>query len=103
MGHAPEKANARLPASDRMWAASLRARYGDLIARYVTRRTDSPHEAAAILDSVFLAAAENRDHVPAHALPWLIATARRECAAARRAALSARAGGPARLRLVRTA
>jgi DNA-directed RNA polymerase specialized sigma24 family protein len=86
-----------------MWAANLRARHGDLIARYVNRRTDSPHEAAAIIDSVFQTAAENRDRVPVHALPWLIATARRECAAARRAAHPARTGGRSPARHARTA
>lgn len=85
-----------------MWAASLRAQHGDLLARYVNRRTDTPHEAAAILDSVFQAAAQHRDRVPAHPLPWLIATARSECAAARRAAPPNRSAGAARVRHLRT-
>jgi DNA-directed RNA polymerase specialized sigma24 family protein len=103
MDHLPQRGDGRLPAADRMWAAGLRTRHGDLIGRYVSRRTDSPHQAAAILDSVFQAAAEQRDRVPAHALPWLIATARRECAAVRRAAPPTRSSGAARVRHLRTA
>ena len=67
-------------AVDRMLVASLQARHGDLIARYVYRRTESPQDAERVLDAVFRTAADERDTIPAHALPWLIATARSQCA-----------------------
>ena len=67
-------------AADRMCGATLRARHGDLIARYVQRRTESPQDAERVLDAVFRAAVDERDTVPEHALPWLIGTARRLCA-----------------------
>lgn len=70
----------RVSAVDRIWVASLQARHGDLIARYVHRRTESPQDARRVLDAVFRAAVDERDTVPAHALPWLIAAARSHCA-----------------------
>jgi DNA-directed RNA polymerase specialized sigma24 family protein len=70
----------QVSAVDRMWVASLQARHGDLIARYVHRRTESPQDAQRVLEAVFRAAVEERDTIPAHALPWLIANARRHCA-----------------------
>ena len=75
----------RMPAADRMRVMSLRARYGDLIGLYAQRRTRSPGVAADVVDAVFRAAADRWDAVPADVLPWLLATARRECADARRA------------------
>jgi DNA-directed RNA polymerase specialized sigma24 family protein len=74
----------KVSAADRMWIASLQARHGDLIARYVHRRTGSPQDAQRVLDAVFQAAVDERDTIPAHALPWLIATARSQCAHALR-------------------
>ena len=75
--HGPHR---QVSAADRMWVASLQARHGDLIARYVHRRTESPQDAQRVLDAVFGTAVDERDTIPAHALPWLIATARRQCA-----------------------
>jgi hypothetical protein len=71
-------------AADRLWVAGLRARHGDLISRYVQRRTGSPAVAEQVCDAVFRRALQERDTVPGHALPWLIATARRYCAQAAR-------------------
>ena len=74
----------QVSAADRLWIASLQARHGDLIARYVHRRTESPEDAQRVLDAVFRTAVDERDTIPAHALPWLIATARSQCAQALR-------------------
>jgi DNA-directed RNA polymerase specialized sigma24 family protein len=79
--HEPHR---QVSAADRMWVASLRARHGDLIARYVHRRTESPQDAERVLEEVFQAALDERDTIPAHARPWLIATARSQCAQALR-------------------
>jgi DNA-directed RNA polymerase specialized sigma24 family protein len=76
----------RVRAQDRLRASGLRARHGDLISLYVHRRTESPQEATRIIDEVFRAAAEHHDRLPEHPLPWLIATARHECATARHSA-----------------
>ena len=80
-----EQMGVRMPATDRMRVMILRARYGDLIGLYVRRRTRSPGVAAEVVDAVFRAAADRWDAVPVDALPWLLATARHECADAYRA------------------
>lgn len=70
-----------IAAVDRMWAAQLRARHGDLITRYVARRI--PQGAAkveVITDHVFHDAAANRSQITGWPLPWLIANARGRCA-----------------------
>ena len=77
-----EAPNEVRPAGDPQCLATLKARYGDLIARYVHRRTDCPQEAARVVDAVFRTAASQRDTLPSTPLPWLIATARHECARA---------------------
>jgi len=47
-----------------MLVASLQARHGDLIARYVYRRTESPQDAERVLDAVFRTALDERDTSP---------------------------------------
>lgn len=103
MDHAAHRGDGRLPAGDRMELASLRARHGDVIARYVNRRTESPYEAAQILEAVFQAAADRHGTLPANALPWLIATARHECAEARRPHPRARPDDTTKVRHLRIA
>lgn len=67
-------------AEDRMWANQLRARHGDLISRYAQRRLGSLEQADQVTQDVFAHAAANRSQVGEPALPWLIATARAQCA-----------------------
>ena len=67
-------------AADRLWVASLQAARGP-DSRYVHRRAESPADAEAdSFDAVFRTAVDERDTIPAHALPWFIATARSQCA-----------------------
>lgn len=98
MGSAVEQMGWWMPATDRMRMMSLRARYGDLIGLYVRRRTCSPGAAAEVVDAVFRAAAAQWNAVPAEPLPWLLATARHECAEVCRAARLTGSGdaGPVR-------
>jgi len=73
-----------LPAPpDRLSPAQLRAQYEDLIDRYVRRRVSDGEQAERIVRDVFLRAGANPAQVRATPLPWLIGTARRECAQAR--------------------
>jgi DNA-directed RNA polymerase specialized sigma24 family protein len=74
---------AEVRAEDRMWAAQMRARHGDLILRYASRRVPSPEQAEQVSQAVFASAAANRPQIAEPALPWLIAAARAECAASR--------------------
>lgn len=67
-------------ADDRMWANQLRARHGDLIARYAQRRLGSLDQANQVTQAVFAHAAANRSQIAEPALPWLIAAARARCA-----------------------
>lgn len=70
-----------IPAADRMWAAQLRARHGDVITRYVARRIPAnAGKVEAITDHVFYDAAANRAQITGWPLPWLIANARGRCA-----------------------
>lgn len=81
--------------ADRLWAAQLRARHGELIARYARRRLATDEHADHVLDQVFTQAAVNRGELAGPALPWLIAKARGECAALRLSQHPlARGGGP---------
>ena len=63
-----------------MRGMSLWARYGDLIGLCVRRRTRSRGVVADDVDAAVRAAVDRGDAVPADALPWLVDTARHECA-----------------------
>jgi DNA-directed RNA polymerase specialized sigma24 family protein len=65
----------------------LHARYFDIIDRYVRHRAPCRDQAGRVVDAVFQHAAAHLAEIPDPPLPWLIATARHECAEARRRAL----------------
>jgi DNA-directed RNA polymerase specialized sigma24 family protein len=65
----------------------LRARYCDIIDRYVRHRAPCRDQADRVVEAVFQHAAAHLAEIPDQPLPWLIATARHECAEARRRAL----------------
>ncbi len=61
----------------------LQARYHDLIDRYVRRRVTDSQDADRVVSRVFARMAADIAEMPDRPLPWLIATARHECAAIR--------------------
>lgn len=62
----------------------LHARYVQIIEPYVRHRIPDQATADRVVAAVFHAAVQAGPEIPDPALPWLIATARRECAEARR-------------------
>lgn len=58
----------------------LQAQYVDVIEMYVRRRVADPVQAERVLRDVFVAADADAVGFRARPLPWLIGSARRECA-----------------------